>query len=170
MNKELKRKIESFEGTVLGVGLEEEWKREIEKNLHILTADFLDQEVAFSKGKKEKKKGKKVDIRDLKKHFKRKVDYLLVHQETILKYEKTFIPDSLRITKKQIIIYGENKELLKKYEQFQKVTLLKVEKQTFLAQLDMENYTPSKAKEWRYYLKEIFYCFIDEMADFLSNK
>lgn len=171
MNKEIKKKIEMFEGTVVGIGLEEKWKQEIEKNKKVIKADFLDRDVPFkTHDKKEKKTGKTINIKNLKKIFPKKVDYLFVYQESIQKEEKTFIPDSLFITKKQIIIYGKNKEWLQKYEQFQKVDLIKIEKDSFLALIDRNHYKPSRIKSKSYYIKETIIQFMDELSNFLSGK
>lgn len=171
MNKEIKKQIQSFEGTVLGIGLTEEWKREIEKNKKIVKADFLDRKgITEEKIEKTKRKEKTIDIKDLKKLFPKKVDYLFVKQEAIEDDEKTFIPNSLSITKKEILFYGNNKETIKKYALFQTVNILKEEKETFLVKMETANKKPSFKKTGIYYIKETLLHFIDEMANFLSTK
>lgn len=118
INKVLISKIKEMDGSLLGFGIKDDGVLEaIEKNNKITICNLLDEN---SKGKGSGKKNKKVRINNIRKVFKKKkTNHLICNYELLKKDLKTFISDSIYITKDNICFYTKEKdELIKKYSRY----------------------------------------------------
>lgn len=125
MNKELLKIINELKGTLLGIGLSDtKFLDAIEENDDIVNCYILSNRSLTGKKFSLTKKGrsKKVNIKKLKKKFKKKsIDTVICNFETIKLFQRFFVPNSIYINKGTLYIYGqkENLENIKlKYQRY----------------------------------------------------
>ena len=94
MNRKLKNIIAKLEGRVLIIGFDDVDLTDcINNNTNIIDCDSLNLN---NKAKGNGKLGKTVNIKKLRKIYKKKkLDYIIVNMEAVEKYSKYFIKDSL---------------------------------------------------------------------------
>lgn len=130
ISNELNDSIKKFTGSLVVFGsLEEKVLNSIEKNKNITVCDIITEyRFSFKKSEqgKKNKKAKKFNIKKLKKLYKKKtVDYLFVNLDEFDKYKKLIIPNSIYISKKEILIYSQDSEydfdiIEKRYKRYTK--------------------------------------------------
>lgn len=111
IENELKEILENISGNILLIGnysikLEEI----ISKNENIL---YCDQLIGNnnSNGNTKVKKSKKLNIKKIKKHYKKnKINNTIVNYEEVKDYKNTFVKDSTYITKGNIIVIDRNND------------------------------------------------------------
>lgn len=109
--------VKEFTGNVLCLGVKDDGiLRNLGRNsnVDVYTIERKLSKNIFSKRKKAKvikdEKGKKINIKKLRKTFKKKsVDYIVCDINEIYDYFKYFIYDSVIINKKKLYLYGESK-------------------------------------------------------------
>lgn len=154
----------SFVGNVVCVGVKnKDLLLALNKNkkASIFTIDFSGKRKIFSSKKKAKTvDGKKVNIRKLRKTFKKKsIDTLVYDLNEMYDYFKYFIGDSIIITKGKIYIYGTSKfidpkNLIKRYKRYNTTAFLEVDGDNFIIIIDAKD---SKTN----WLKNKFYLVVD---------
>lgn len=173
MEEKILKIIGKMEGTLLGIGtFNEKVLENIEKNDKINLCYILSNTGQKSNKKfKLFKKGKtkKVNIKKLKKHFKKKsIDNILCDYEVIKKYKRHFVIGSIYINGGKLYIYGNKKELeeLKyKYERYTSDIEIIEEKNKSILVVN-NNKTKNKI------IKDQIYKFLDllsEGLDFLTD-
>lgn len=175
MEKYLIKEIKQMEGSLLGIGLtSEKIKDAINKNDKILICNLLEEN---QKGKNSKlvagKKQRKVNIKKIRKTFRKKrTDNVICNLETVKKFLKTFVRDSVYINKGKLYIYGNKEEienLKKKYERYTKdVEIITKEKQCILV-VNNANTKTNKLKDMGYWWKDTGESFLDIMTMLLAN-
>lgn len=169
MKKELLKYIKSLEGSVLGIGItDDEILETLDNNNKISVLSILNLNERSLKNKKtENKKNKKINIKKLRKTFKSKtVDNIICDYETIEKYLKFFIKDSVYVTKKSIYIYGNiNKYYLnllkKRYSRYNVIIDIISDDTSFNIIIDVDNAKNN-------YFKDKYYYFIDTMFNLIE--
>ena len=162
---ELNDKIKLMSGTLICFGTnEEKLLDDISKNKNILVCDILTN--ATSSSESGKGKSKKVDIKKIRKRYKKnKVNYIICNLNEMEKYKKTFIRDSIYINKGKTYIYYNKKEdleyIINKYKRYNTV-ISKIEC------LDGVVFEVDTIKAKTNKIKDIFYNIIDSILDILN--
>ena len=109
--------LKELKGFALGIGhFDDKFLNEIMKNDY-LAFTILSNDSLNIPGKKSSKfinneKNKSIDIKKLKKKFKKnKPDYMIIDIKEVNDYLKFFVKDSLYITKEKIYIYSSDKNI-----------------------------------------------------------
>lgn len=164
MNNELKRIIKSFNGNVLGIGLDDEISEFINNNKCVKEFNVLG---GLSKGKKaNREKLKTIKIKKIRKYFKKNdIEFMLCNLESIEKYLNTFVKDSIYLSNFKIYYYGQGDidDLIKKYKRYD--VQIDFNKKYSILEIDT---TKAKNKP----IKEIFYRVIDfteKVIDLIGN-
>ena len=165
--------LQKQEGKLIGIGLEEKFFSVIEKNDKIVSCELLNSTIlGKEKGKKEKQKV--IPARRLRKKFKKKKhDIMLISYPHISHYIKTFIRDSIYITKKELCFYNlqeEEKELLKRrYKRYKTmIKEVKVKDDTILF-VDTTKAKNHKLLDFFYFIFDTLLNGIDLFSDLLVN-
>lgn len=123
IENELKEIFKTINGNLLLIGnYSDKIINTIEQNKNILVCDQLSNNDNTSK-KGNKGKSKKINIKKIKKHYKRKnINNSVIDFEQVLPYKNTFIKDSSYITKNKIIIIvkEDNDLIYKMYSRYTK--------------------------------------------------
>lgn len=133
MNEKLLQIINSLEGSLLGIGFEDDLLLDaIENNNNIYSCYLLTKKNPSSKKFNMTKKGrnKKINIKKIKKQFKKKsLDTIICNYETIKPFYRSFIPNSIYLNKGTLYIYGNKEDLQKIKPKYQRYTsLIKIDK------------------------------------------
>lgn len=150
--KELIKIIKKIDGTVLGIGLKEELINELNENPNIIECNLLNPYVKGNK--KFSLFNKKINIKKIKKKFKRKkIDYIICNFNEISNFLNTFVNDSVYINKKKVYYFGDiDIELLKiRYSRYN--SLVKVKNKNLI---EIDNYNAKTN-----FLKSIYYRTVD---------
>lgn len=189
MNEELKKIIKKFSGNVVAIGLDYELTEELEENMNIFDLDTINltkkKGVVSSKTKDKiiehdekykikRLKSKKINIKKLRRLYKKKkVDYLITNYEVIKKYMRYFIKDSVYINNNKLYLYGRsNKEIkavLKKYKRYNVLIKPIEKKEYFIIEIDNTNSKNNKIKDIFYFIYDTFEVITDFIGDFLIN-
>lgn len=176
MNEELKKIVKKLEGSLLTIGINEEnILDEIEKNDNIHTCYTLTNISLTGKKYNMVRKGrnKKVNIKKIKKVFKKKkLDNVICNYDTIKQFYRSFIPQSIYINKGKLYIYGNKKDLdiLKsKYERYTKDIKIKEKGNNFILIINNENTKNNFFKDLGYRLIDFKNDALDLITDLLIN-
>ncbi len=144
----MKKILNDIKGNVLGIGINEEILKILKDNKKVLELNVLDNQSISKKNNKEKsKKNKKIDIKNIKKHFK-KVDYIFCDYTILNKHFNRFVDDSVSICEKEIYFtnYDDSKITtrfkmydvnIKTIEQFLVVNVMNKKSRKGLKYIDM---------------------------------
>lgn len=149
-------------GNVLGIGVDSKITNILNNNERILECNLLDSKTETKN--KSKGKTKKINIKKIRKIFKKKkVDYIICDVETIKKYLKTFVKDSIYINKDMLYIYNIKdgnikEELIKKYKRYN-VIIEKID--NHILKIDNKNAKTN-------IIKDIFYLMLDTTVNILN--
>jgi len=141
--------VKQFTGNVVCLGVQDgRILRNLEQNkqVNVYTIERSRGKSIFSRKKKahvKESKSKKVNMKKLRKTFKKKsVDYIVCDINEIYDYFKYFIYDSVVINKKKLYLYGESKYidpkvLSKRFKRYHaKVTIIESSSTQFLLVVD----------------------------------
>lgn len=157
MQEKLLSKIKEMKGNLLVIGIaDEKIIKAIETNDDITICNFLDSNAG--KGIKSKKRGKRVNIKKIRRIFKRKtVDYIICDINVMSKYFRYFIKDSIYLCKKEVIYIGNTSDydldiLISRYKRYKVLTELKKYKEKFLLIISTDQAKNNKIKDIFYFL------------------
>lgn len=166
--------IKKMNGFVLGIGnLSKNILDEFNKNPNIGVSIISNENYSFESGtvekkkKRKKKKGKNINLKKLKKYFKKnKPDYIVCNISDINDYLKYFIKDSLFITKNKIYIYSTEEhidltEIKDKYSRYN--VSVKYQKKSLI--IDTKDYKKSRVKNILYFIKDT----LSDIYNFIGN-
>ena len=177
MENEMIKVIKKLSGSVLSIGLSEKLVDELDRNSKIVELDeisFNDRKKGTIKTEKTIKKSKKINIKKLRKLYKKKsTNYIVCNYEIIKNYMRFFIKDSVYINNKKLYIYGtsikEVKQIISKYKRYN-VLVKNTEKENYFV-LEIDN-TESKNnvfKDTIYFIGDTFELVSDLIGNFLIN-
>ena len=176
MNKQILEIIKSIKGSLLGIGLNDsELLDAIENNDNIHTCYILSSTSLTSKKFNMSKRGKnkKINIKKIKKHFKKKsLDTVICNYETIKQFQKSFVPNSVYLNKGILYIYGEDEEInnLKlKYERYTNDIEITKYKNQVIMKVNNKNTKNNFFKDNGYKIKDFFSETIEIITDILIN-
>lgn len=153
-------------GNVVCVGVtNEEVLRVLSRNkkTSVFTIDFTKKFGFFSRKKTKLDKGRKVNIKKLRKTFRDKsVDAFIYDFNEMYDYFKYFISDSVMIGRGKVYIYGESrfvdpKLLIKRYKRYGTEAFLEVDGDSFLIIIDVEHAKTNWFKNKVYLVVDTFH-------------
>jgi len=176
MENYLLNQVKNMEGSLLGIGItSEKLKKAIQNNNKITICNLLEEN---TKGIGKKKfsilnKPRTINIKKIKKIFKKKrVDNIICNIDTIKKFQKTFIRDSVYINKNKLYIYGNKEDLeniKEKYERYTNEIELKQEDKKYILIVNNTNTKNNKLKDILYWWKDTGNSFLDFLTLILTN-
>ncbi|MEG2322438.1 MAG: hypothetical protein RSB71_03035 [Bacilli bacterium] len=164
MQKKIIDIVKKMTGNVIGIGLNEILVESISKNADIVNCNLLD---SYSKEEVGKGKSKTIKIKKIRRYFKKKkVNYIICNYEVITKYMNTFVKDSIYITNKMIVFYGQlDEEIIKKYKRYN--CLITSDKN--IIKIDTTKAKNNFFKDTFYYLSDSLMKLIIIIGDSLMN-
>jgi len=168
--------LKELNGSLLGIGLDNELMLDaINENNNIDLCYLFSN--AKIKGKKfdsyGKGKNKKVNIKRLRKYFKKKtLDNVVCNYEVIKKYIRGFVSNSVYINRNKLYIYGNLKDLESlevKYKRYTDDIVIKKEKECFLLIVNNKNTKTNFFKDTKYKVIDFFNDSIEFITDLLVN-
>ena len=176
MFNKLNEIIESLKGNVLVIGLDNKLLSTFAKNsnvnLYSITESLSKRKILGLKSKHKMitNKGKNINIKKLKKYIARNsADYVIINFDTISKYYKYVIRDSILINRKQIIIYStndlESEFVISKYKRYNVDINLNNYKNGYIVSIDNKETKRNIIKNKLYFIADTFY----DIADIISN-
>ena len=176
MDNYLEKQIKNMSGSLLGIGItSEKLKNTINNNNKITICNLLEEN---SKSTNKKKfsilnKPRTINIKKIKKVFRKKrVDNIICNINTIKKFQKTFVRDSVYINKNKLYIFGDKQELetiKEKYERYTNEVELKKENKDYILIINNENTKNNKIKDIGYWWKDTATSFLDFLTLLLVN-
>lgn len=169
-NKKITDIIKNINGNVLGIGIDNEHFISALDNNNKITICNLMNLNSSNATKSRGKKGKTVNIKKIRKKFKKKrVDYIICNINDIKNFTKTFVKDSIYINKNKLYIYGNTdydyEILVKKYQRYKNSIDIDTSESKFILTIDN-----SKAKT--NFIKDTMYLIIDSISnlfDLITN-
>ena len=176
--KNIRYELKKMTGFILGIGqFDDKFLSEVMKNdnisFSILTNDNSD--IVFKKRKKSElvnpKNNKSINIKKIKKVFKKqKPDYIILDVYEVKDYLKTFVKDSLYITKNKIYINTSSKDIdlndiYKLYKRYHK----KINIDNDYIIIDMEGYHNNILKNIFYYVIDCFVGFYYFISNVITS-
>lgn len=177
MKENILKEIKNMKGSLLGIGIDDTSMLDAIENNDNIDLCYILSNGGKSKNKKFKlfRKGrtKKINIKKLKKHFRKKsIDNVLCDYKVIKKFYKSFVPNSVYINKGKLLIYGNIKELDKIKEKYERYTNdIKIEKtnKSFLLIINNKKIKTNIIKTNYYKVKDTFNDALDYLTEFLTN-
>lgn len=170
IGKELLNKVRTIKGNLLVIGLDDEHViKAIEKNGAITICNSLESKTGSNS--KSTNRERIVSIKKIRRVFKRKrIDYVMCNARDIKRHMRYFIKDSIYICKKEVILYGSNKDydvdvLIKRYKRYKVTIDLKNDAEQFLLTINTEKAKNKRIKEKIYFIHDTF----SEISDFITD-
>lgn len=170
---EFKNIINKLYGNIIIIGkFNDDLENLIDENKKIISCEHLTNETKNGKGKSKKRINKSINIKKIKKRYKKKKhDFILCNIEDIFKYKKTFIKDSIYITKEEIYLFGKKDEIEDIQEKYKRYTN-QIEKERLKEGIVLKiktNFMPAKLKNIYYYVYDTIMYIIDLISDILIS-
>ncbi len=173
MDKELIKIVKKLEGSLLGIGIEnEKVLEEINKNSKIFNCFLLENIKKKGVNSKLRFKGKrkKVNIKKLKKKFKKKqMDTIICNYNYINKFTKHFVPSSIYTCQDKVYIYNvkkeEKEEIIKKYQRYTSDIKIKDN----LIEINMQGTKNKFFKDKVYFIGDTLNNLLDLITNILIN-
>lgn len=176
MNKKLTEIINNLKGSLLGIGLNDDTLLDaIEKNDSIYTCYLLTN---ISKtGKKfsmtKRGKNKKINIKKIKKYFKKKsLNIIVCNFDIIKKFQRSFVPNSVYLNNGTLYVYGQKEELenLKlKYQRYTKDISIEKADDFYIMKINNQNTKNNFFKDTFFKIKDFGSDVIELITDILIN-
>ena len=164
--------IKKMEGNVISIGIDDKLINYLKRNKKIYAYEINRcSTISFFQKKKRlfENIGKKINIKKLRKYFKKKkIDYIICDYEQITSYYKYIFKDSIYLTKGKIYFYASkdiDMEYIQKYKRYGSSIEIKDYNKTKLYIIDNKNAKTSK-------IKNIWFMICDTVTniiDFISN-
>ena len=168
MDEYLLKIVDNFSNNVLAIGTSEKITNSINNNKKVLKFDLLEKTEKGIKIKR-KNKMKKINIKKIRKIFKKKkTDFIICEYETIKKYLNTFVKDSVYINKNKLYIYGTLEDiefLVKRYKRYNVKIDLTRKKDYFILSVDNNLSKNNKIKDFFYLIVDNF----DKIIEFIGD-
>lgn len=163
IENELKEIIKVMNGKLLLIGnYSNKLKEIIDNNENILFCDELTSNVVDGKGKG---KTKRLNIKKIKKHYKKnKINNTIVNFEEVKEYKNTFVKDSTYITKGNIIVIDKNSDetIFNMYKRYTKDIKI-------INSLDGKIFVINSSKAKNNKIKDMYYFIHDLIIDIFDT-
>ena len=164
-NNILLKEIPKMHDNVLYIGdATEKIIDKLNSNKNIKECNFLSKK-EYGEAK-EKGKTKKVDLGNLRKFKKKRINYLICDYQNIENYLRIFIKDSIYITKDYIYFCTNNPEKIKKlYSRYN----VEIKEKDNILIIDVTKAKNNKIKEFFYNIIDIINMVIEEITNMLLS-
>lgn len=177
IKNELKNILENSCGNILGIGLnDKELLDIIDNNKKIIKCDILNNNsIGIGKDNSKGPKSKTINIKNIKRVFKKKkTDLVICDYKHINKYLKTFVKDSVYITKGNIVMYGkftnlELEKLISLYNRYEIKNIIINEKNNYVIKFEINNVKTNKLKDFGYLIIDCLSELYDIVTDLLVS-
>lgn len=169
---ELANYIKTMSGNVLGFNIDDDKLiNELNRNNNIIECNLLSDKNSNIKGKG---KSKIVNIKKIKKQFKKKkIDYIISDVEAIDSYLKTFIKDSIYINKNMIYIYTikgyDYTNIVNRYKRYKIDIKINECSDGYIIVLNVGNKKTNYFKDKWYYIIDTLVNFVDLIGDVMAS-
>ncbi len=166
--------IPKKEGNVLAIGVSSFMYQELQKNEKIVICDVLSKGEESGKRKLFQRNPKTFDFKKIRKTFgKKQKDMIIGNIQELKSYFKTFIQDSIYITKGTIYLYSTEEYdfdlLVKRYKRFQITSNFEKCKDGMILKIEVRDTKNSWVKEKFYYIMDTVIDIVDAIGDALVN-
>lgn len=177
MEEEIIKEIKRMSGSLLGIGIDDKSiLDEIEKNDKIDLCYILSNNFGGTSKKRfnifERGKRKTVNIKKLKKHFKKKsIDNIICNYNIVKPFYRPFVSNSVNINKGKLYLYGNKKDKEKIKEKYLRYTkdIKDIEiKNKFILIINNKK-SKNTYKDIIYKIKDFLEDTIDFLTDLLIN-
>lgn len=173
IKNELTEILNNSFGNILCIGLnDKELLNIIDKNNNIIKCDILNNNsIGMSIDNTKGPKSKTISIKSIKKVFKKKkTDLVICDYRHITKYLKTFVKDSIYITKGNVVMYGkftnlELEKLISLYNRYEIKNIITNEKNNYIIKFEINNIKTNKLKDFGYLITD----FLSELYDIITD-
>lgn len=166
-NSALISEIKNMSGNVLGIGdFDNKIVEKLDKNDNITTCNILGNSDYDGENSG---RCKKMHLSKIRKFKHKKIDYLIVNYKDIDKFLKTFIKDSIYITKQNIYFCTNNSKILKLYNRYDvSIKTIKCSDENIYV-IDTSKAKNNKVKEFIYRIEDYFEYLVDVITEMLVN-
>lgn len=166
-NSVLISEIKNMSGNVLGIGdFDNKIVEKLDKNNNITTCNILGNSDYTGE---QTGRSKKMRLSKIRKFKHKRIDYLIVNYKDIDKFLKTFIKDSIYITKQNIYFCSNNPKILKLYNRYNvSIKTIKCSDENIYV-IDTSKAKNNKVKEFIYRILDFFEFIIDVITELLLN-
>lgn len=176
MNEKILEIINNMQGSLLGIGITDENLLDaIEDNKNIHTCYILSNLSLTGKKFNLTKHGrnKKINIKKIKKHFKKKsLNNVICNYDIIKQFRRSFVPNSIYLNNGDLYIYGSKDEidnLTQKYYRYTKdIDVIKTE-DGFIMKVNNKNTKNHFFKDTLYKIKDFGADALEFITDLLIN-
>ncbi len=175
INSTLVKYVKNMSGSVIGVGInDEDILNAFNKNSKIKSVDLLQSFNNKIDSNKLFGFNKRISVKSLRKKYKKKrIDYMLVNANTVEKYLKHFIKDSIYINNDKIYYFSKTKNILnliaKRYSRYTKdYEIIKCD-DGFILKINTKNTKNKFILDKLYYISDTLYNVSDMISNFLIN-
>lgn len=173
IKENLKKELKNSSGNILCIGLNDQDLLDIiDKNKNIIKCDILNNNsIKIGKDNSKGPSSINISIKNIKNIFKKKrTDIVLCNYKHIEKYLKSFIKDSIYITKGNVLIYGnftekELGETISLYNRYEIKNKIKNDKNNYIIEFKINNKKTNKLKDFGYSIID----FLSELYDIVSD-
>lgn len=176
MNKQLLEIINNLKGSLLGIGLNDgTYLDAIENNDDIHTCYILSNLSLTGKKFSMAKHGrsKKINIKKIKKHFKKKsLDNIICNYDIIKQFQRSLVPNSIYLNSGYLYIYGSQTEiesLKQKYQRYTNKIKINKFKDGFIMKINNQNTKNNFFKDIIFKIKDLGADIIDFITELLIN-
>ncbi len=169
--------IDNMAGSLLGIGIDDDSMLEKIENNKKIDLCYILSNGGSKNNKKFKlfKKGrdKKINIKKLKKFFKKKsIDNVLCDYNVIKKFSRNFMGGSVYINKGKLYIYGniqDLKNLKERYERYTKDVELIKNSKSFILIVNNQKTRSTAFRDSIYKMTDFFNDSLDYLTEILTN-
>ena len=175
IKENLKKELKNSSGNILCIGLNEQDLLDIiDKNKNIIKCDILNNNsIKIGKDNSKGSSSKNVNIKNIKNIFKKKrVDKIICEFKHIEKYLKSFVKDSIYITKGNVLIYDnftekELDKIMSLYNRYEIKNKIKNDKNNYIIEFEIKNKKTNKLKDFGYSIIDFWSELYDIVTDLL---
>lgn len=166
--------IQTGSGNVLAICPTSTMLAYLEENNRIDICDILSNPTKENDGSKGKRQ-KPFNFKKMRKKFKKKRKDMIIGDITELtRYQKTFVRDSIYITKGTIYLFTQNSDYdydlwVKRYKRFGVTTIIEHCEDGLVLTIEIGNTKNHFWKEKVYFILDVIFDFIDVIGDILAS-
>lgn len=173
INNELKKIIKEIDGKILLLGdYSDDINKAINGNGNIIYCDQLTRSNNKTDNNKKFIKSKTINIKKIKKKYKKKgINYLFIEEEQIIEFKNTFIKDSVAVGKNKIYLIKstESEQIVKMYFRYSKdITIIPCLDGKIIC-IDVTRSKDNKLKDLWFYIIDSLIDIVNIISNILIN-
>ena len=176
MNEEILNIVNKMKGSLLGIGITDTAILDAIENNNDIHTCFILSNLSLT-GKKfsitKRGRSKKVNIKKIKKQFKKKsLDNVICNYGIIKQFQRSFVPNSIYINNGYLYIYGSKTEiesLKKKYQRYTNDITINETKDGFIMKINNQKTKNNFFKDALFKIKDFTSDTLELITDLLIN-